>query len=78
MITDILNVISFDDIIEALNAFGRAIGCLSDYANVEKLYKNGKPFKYLPKKNHYVKNTAPVYKIERKPQKNQPYQRRTY
>lgn len=35
-------------------------------------------FTYHHKKNQYLRNRAPMYKVERKMQKHLPYQRRNY
>ncbi len=69
-------LVSFDDLFDVLYLLGKTMRNFGEAE--EKVPKIKKPFNYLPKKNHYIKNTAPAYKIERMPQKNQPYQRRSY
>lgn len=61
---------------QAADALTKIFGCISD--EKEKRAKENAVFMPHCKKNQYLKNYTPIYRVKRRIQKHLPYQQRNY
>lgn len=67
-----------DSFVQLIVAFERFIDTVQRAVGKEKVIKSNTYYSYRRREDYYLHNERSTYKIERRQQKNLPYQRRNY